>query len=130
MTKPLSISAPGTPAPVGPYSPAILWERLIFISGQGPIDPATGNPVRGDIGQQTSQVFKNIDTLLKAAGSSPSRVLKCTVYLADINDFLKMNEIYADYFSGQNYPARTTIQAAGLPLNIGVEIDVIAYRDS
>lgn len=124
-----SISAPGSPKPVGPYSPAVTWDQLIFISGQGPMDPATGKIVSGDINQQTKQVFENIDTLLKAAGSGPDKVLKCTVYLADMNDFQQMNAVYAAYFSGQTYPARTTIQAAALPLNIEVEIDVIAYRN-
>jgi 2-iminobutanoate/2-iminopropanoate deaminase len=129
MVKQTSVYPPGAPAPVGPYSPAIIWENLVFISGQGPIDPAIGKPVEGDVSAQARQVFKNIDSLLKAAGSSPGQVLKCTVFLADINDFQKMNAVYAEYFSGQTYPARTTVQAAGLPLNIGVEIDVIAYRE-
>ena len=124
-----SISAPGAPKPVGPYSPAVTWDQLVFISGQGPMDPETGKILSGDISQQTKQVFKNIDTLLKAAGSGPDKVLKCTVYLTDMNNFQQMNAVYAEYFAGQTYPARTTIQAAALPLNIEVEIDVIAYRN-
>jgi 2-iminobutanoate/2-iminopropanoate deaminase len=124
----ISVRIAEAPAPVGPYSPAIAWQNLVFISGQGPLIPATGEPVRGDIAEQTRQVFKNIEALLKAAGSSRSQVLKVTVYLADIADFSTMNAVYADFFQGSTYPARTTIQAAALPLNIGVEIDVIAYR--
>lgn len=123
-----SISSPGAPAPVGPYSPAIAWQDLVFISGQGPLDPATGKPVQGDIAAQTRRVFANLDSLLKAAGSSREQVLKVTVYLADIRDFQQMNAVYQEYFEGATFPARTTIQAAALPMNIGVEIDVIAYR--
>jgi 2-iminobutanoate/2-iminopropanoate deaminase len=124
----ISVKVDEAPAPVGPYSPAIVWQNLVFISGQGPLNPETGQPSRGDITEQTNQVLKNIDTLLKATGSSRSQVLKATVYLADIADFPKMNAMYAEFFQGTTYPARTTIQAAALPLNIGVEIDVIAYR--
>jgi len=126
--KQTSITAPGAPAPVGPYSPAILWDNLVFISGQGPLDPQSGTPLRGDIADQTRQVFANLDALLTATGSSRQQVLKVNVYLADMADFQKMNAVYAEYFQGATYPARTTIQAAALPLNIGVEIDVIAYR--
>jgi 2-iminobutanoate/2-iminopropanoate deaminase len=124
----ISVKVDDAPAPVGPNSPAIVWQDLVIISGQDPFVPETGQPVRGDISEQTNQVFRNIDALLKAAGSSRSQVLIVTVYLADIADFPKMNAVYADFFQGVTYPARTTIQAAALPLNIGVEIDVIAYR--
>ena len=126
--KQIPVKVAEAPAPVGPYSPAIVWQNLVFISGQGPLNPETGQPNRGDIIEQTNQVLKNIDILLKAAGSSRSQVLKATVYLADISDFPKMNTVYAEFFKGTTYPARTTIQSAALPLNIGVEIDVIAYR--
>jgi 2-iminobutanoate/2-iminopropanoate deaminase len=124
----ISVKAKNAPEPVGPYSPALVWQNLVFISGQGPLIPETGQPVRGDITVQAGQVFENIDALLKAAGSSRSQVLKVTVYLADIADFPKMNAVYSDFFQGTTYPARTTIQAAALPLNIGVEVDVIAYH--
>jgi 2-iminobutanoate/2-iminopropanoate deaminase len=123
------VSDPSAPAPVGPYSPALTWGNLVFISGQGPIDPKVGKPVRGDISEQARQVFANLDALLKAAGSSRANVLKVNVYLANMDDFREMNAVYAEFFQGHTYPARTTIQAARLPLDIGLEIDFIAYRD-
>lgn len=125
--KQISVSTPNAPEPVGPYSPALVWGNLVFISGQGPIDPGTGKLVLGDIKDQVRQVFANLDSLLKATGSSRRNVLKVTVYLADMDNFKDMNAIYAEYFQDVTYPARTTIQAARLPLDIGVEIDVIAF---
>ena len=122
-----AISSPDAPSPVGPYSPALAWENLVFISGQGPLDPKTGKRVEGDIIAQTRQVFSNLDALLKAAGSSRRNVLKVNVYLAKIEDFGAMNEVYKEFFSGTTFPARTTIQAGALPGGIGVEIDIIAY---
>ena len=116
------------PRPVGPYSPALAWGDLVFISGQGPLDPATGTSIGGDIARQTRQVFSNLDALLEAAGSSRGQVLKVQVYLARIEDFQAMNAVYQEFFSGLTYPARTTFQAAALPGGIGVEIDAIAYR--
>lgn len=127
--KKIPITPPGAPAPVGPYSPALVWGNLVFISGQGPLDPNSGKLVKGDVTEQVRQVFANIDTLLNASGSNRKGVLKVTVYLANMDDFQKMNDVYSEYFQGVIYPARTTIQAARLPLDIGVEIDVIAYRD-
>jgi 2-iminobutanoate/2-iminopropanoate deaminase len=128
--KQISISSPNAPEPVGPYSPSLVWGNLVFISGQGPIDPGTGKPVLGDIKDQVRQVFANLDSLLKASGSSRRSVLKVTVYLADMDNFKDMNTIYADYFQDVTFPARTTIEAARLPLDIGVEIDVIAFIES
>ncbi len=122
-----AISSPHAPSPVGPYSPALVWENLVFISGQGPLDPKTGKRVEGDIAAQTRQVFSNLDALLIAAGSSRSNALKVNVYLANIEDFGAMNEVYKEFFSGTTFPARTTIQAGALPGGIGVEIDIIAY---
>jgi 2-iminobutanoate/2-iminopropanoate deaminase len=116
------------PAPVGPYSPALIYANLVFISGQGPIDPQIGKIVPGDITDQARQVFANLDTLLQAAGSSRAQVLKVTVYLQNMDDFREMNTVYAEFFKGFTYPARTTIQAARLPLDIGVEIDMIAFK--
>lgn len=124
-----AIRVENAPAPVGPYSPAVVFQNLVFISGQGPLDPKTGEVIDGDIVAQARQVFANLDALLNASGSSRNNVLKVTVYLSDINDFKSMNSIYADFFEGTTYPARTTIEAAALPLNISVEIDVIAYID-
>lgn len=123
-----AVRSPEAPAPIGPYSPAVTWENLVFVSGQGPLDPKTGNPVLGGVVEQARQVFSNIDQLLQAAGTSRENVLKVTVYLAHIADFKAMNEVYQAYFQGTVYPARTTIQAAALPGGIDVEIDVIAYR--
>jgi 2-iminobutanoate/2-iminopropanoate deaminase len=115
------------PAPKGPYSPAIRANGFIFVSGQGPIGPKTGEVNRGDIKEQTRLVLENIRALLEAAGSSIEKVVKSNVYLSDIEDFAAMNEVYATFFPSSP-PARTTIQAAALPLGIGVEIDVVAVE--
>lgn len=120
---------PNAPKPIGPYSPAIGFGNLVFISGQGPVDPSTGKLVEGDILAQAAQVFANLDALLEAAGSSRSQVLKVSVFLQNLDDFQKMNQVYADFFLGCTYPARTTVQAARLPLDILVEIDMIAFRE-
>ena len=113
------------PAPKGPYSPAIRAGGLVFVSGQGPLDPKTGEVNRGDIKRQTGLVLENIGAILAAAGSSLRKVAKTNVYLTDIADFAAMNEVYATFFPAEP-PARTTIQAAALPLGINVEIDVVA----
>jgi len=113
------------PAPKGPYSPAIRAGGFVFVSGQGPIDPATGEVVKRDIQQQTKLVLENVRAILGAAGSSLDKVVKTNVYLSDIANFAAMNEVYATFFTAEP-PARTTIQAAALPLGIDVEIDVIA----
>jgi len=116
------------PAPKGPYSPAIRAGGFVFVSGQGPIDPATGEVVKRDIQQQTRLVLENVRAILGAAGSSLDKVVKTNVYLSDIANFAAMNEVYATFFTTEP-PARTTIQAAALPLGIDVEIDVIALAD-
>jgi len=113
------------PAPKGPYSPAVRAGGFLFVSGQGPVDPGTGEVLRGPIQQQTELVLTNIKTILEAAGSSLDKVVKANVYLDNIEDFAAMNKVYAAFFP-KHPPARTTIQAANLPLGIGVEIDVIA----
>jgi 2-iminobutanoate/2-iminopropanoate deaminase len=113
------------PAPKGPYSPAIRAGGFVFVSGQGPIDPATGEVVKSDVQQQTRLVLENVRAILGAAGSSLDKVVKTNVYLSDIANFAAMNEVYATFFTAEP-PARTTIQAAALPLGIDVEIDVIA----
>ncbi len=123
-----AVSSKNAPAPVGPYSPSIAWEKLVFVSGQGPLDPYSGKPVDGDITAQTTRVFANIDALLMEAGSSRDKVLKVNVYLARIEDFNAMNAVYREFFGSAPYPARTTIQAGALPGGVGVEIDVIAFR--
>jgi len=113
------------PQPVGPYSQGVISNGLVFVSGQLPIDPATGNIVSDSIGGQTTQVLKNIQAVLEAAGSSLDQVVKTTVYLKDLSQFGGMNEVFARFFT-QNPPARATIEASRLPREVLVEIDVIA----
>ena len=120
-----AVSTPGAPAAIGPYSQAIKAGGLLFVSGQIPLDPATGQMVGGDIAAQTHRVFQNISEILKAGGASLDSVVRATVYLADMNDFAAMNEVYATYFTSPA-PARATVQAARLPKDARVEIDVIA----
>lgn len=115
------------PKPLGPYSQAIIDGDFIFVAGQGCTNPATGKLERGDVRSETKQVFANIEAILQAAGSSLAEVVKCNVYLRDINDFAAMNEVYATYFTAP-FPARTTIQAGALPGGIAVEIECIATR--
>jgi 2-iminobutanoate/2-iminopropanoate deaminase len=112
---------------VGPYSHAIESGDLIFLSGQTPVDSQTGKLVEGDITEQTSQCFKNLFNVLKAAGLTPDNVEKVNVFLTDMNHFSAMNEVYAKQFS-KPYPARTTIGVASLPLGAQVEIEMIARR--
>jgi 2-iminobutanoate/2-iminopropanoate deaminase len=113
------------PQAIGPYSQAVVAAGLVFSSGQIPIDPATGEFVPGGIREQTEQVLRNLSKVLEAAGSGLDRVLKTTVYLADMSDFAAMNEVYGRFFT-EEQPARSTVQAARLPRDARVEIDVIA----
>lgn len=115
------------PKPVGPYSPAVEYDGLVFVSGQGPMNPDTGEVEKGELESEMKIAMENVRLLLEAAGSGMDRVLKTTVYLVDIQEFSRMNALYKTYFT-EPYPARTTIQAAGLPLGIRFEIDVIAAR--
>lgn len=119
------ISTPNAPAAIGPYSQAVRAGNLVFVSGQIPLDPATGQLVGGDIGVQTEQVLENLAAILEAAGSSLAQVVKATVYLRDLGEFGRMNEVYAKFF-GENPPARATVQVARLPREAAVEIDVVA----
>ena len=120
-----SVSTPHAPQAIGPYSQAVRMGSLLFVSGQIPLDPATGTMIDGDIAAQTRRVFQNIGAILEAAGASFANVARTTVYLADMADFTAMNEVYASFFESPA-PARSTVQAAGLPKNARVEIDVIA----
>lgn len=120
-----TVSTEKAPGAIGPYSQAVKVGDFVFCSGQIPIDPATGDFVSNDISEQTEQVLKNLTEVLKAAGTDLSGVVKTTVFLADMNDFAAMNEIYARYFS-DNKPARATVQAARLPRDARVEIECIA----
>jgi 2-iminobutanoate/2-iminopropanoate deaminase len=119
------IQTAAAPAAIGPYAQAVRAGNLLFVSGQIPLDPATGQMVAGDITIQTERVLKNIAAILEAAGSGLSKVLKTTVYLRDLEDFGRMNAVYAQ-FLGENPPARATVQVARLPRDAAVEIDLIA----
>ena len=120
------ISTPHAPQAIGPYSQAIRAGEYLFVSGQIPLDPATGSLVSGTIAEETRRVLDNLGAILDAAGASFDRVVKTTVYLANMADFAAMNEVYATYFHAPA-PARATVQAAGLPRGVRVEIDLIAY---
>ncbi len=121
------VLAPGLPAPVGPYSPGMRLDRLVFVSGQGATDPRTGQLAGPDVATQTAQCLANVEAILKAAGSSLQCVLRCGVFLLDMGEFPQMNAAYGRVF-GEHRPARTTIQAAALPgSGLRVEIDAIAY---
>ena len=115
------------PKPIGPYSQAVIEGDLVFVAGQGCINPLTGKLELGDVRSETQRVFDNLRAILQAAGSSLEHVLKCNVYLRDINDFAAMNEVYATFFTAP-FPARTTIQAGALPGGIAVEIECVAKR--
>ena len=108
------IQTDNAPAAIGPYSQAIKAGGFVFVSGQIPIDVTTGEFVSNDVAEQTEQVLKNLSAVLEAAGTSLNNVVKTTVFLADMNDFAAMNDVYAKHFS-ENKPARATVQAAGLP---------------
>jgi 2-iminobutanoate/2-iminopropanoate deaminase len=121
------VSAANLPMPVGPYSPGMIFDRLIFVSGQGATDPATGQLAGADVARQTEQCLKNVQAILEAAGSSLQHVLRCGVFLIDMKEFSQMNAVYSRMFGGHR-PARTTIQAAALPgEGLRVEIDCVAY---
>ncbi|HSP66500.1 MAG TPA: RidA family protein [Bryobacteraceae bacterium] len=123
------ISTHHAPAAIGPYSQAVISHGLAFLSGQIPLDPATGKLIdAGDIAAQTERVLENLKAVLEACGSSLDKVVKTTVYLKDMGEFALMNEVYARYFA-ENAPARATIEAARLPRDVRVEIDCIAAVD-
>ena len=120
-----AVATPSAPKAIGPYSQAVRAGSLLFVSGQIPLDPTTGQMVEGSIAAQTHRVFQNLGAILEAAGTSFDQVVRTTVYLADMNDFAAMNEVYGTYFSSPA-PARATVQAARLPRDARVEIDLIA----
>jgi 2-iminobutanoate/2-iminopropanoate deaminase len=122
------ISTPNAPSALGAYSQAVISNGFAFLSGQIPLDPATGQIVDGDIAAQTGRVLENLKAVLEASGSSLTSVVKTTVYLTDMREFAKMNEVYARYFPA-NPPARATVEAARLPRDVRVEIDCIASVD-
>ncbi len=121
------VVAEGLPKPVGPYSPGMGFERLVFVSGQGAVDPATGQLSGSDITSQTEQVFRNMRAILEAAGTDLQHVLRCGVFLVDMAEFGAMNAVYARVF-GEHRPARTTVAVSALPhAGLRVEIDCVAY---
>ncbi|MBO3798671.1 MAG: RidA family protein [Thermoproteota archaeon] len=119
------VFAEDAPKPIGPYSQAIRSGNLVFISGIIPLDPATGEIIRGDIRRATEQVFKNASSILKAAGVSLENVVKVTVFMKDLTFFSEMNDVYSKWFK-KPYPARTTVQVAALPRDVDLEMDFIA----
>jgi 2-iminobutanoate/2-iminopropanoate deaminase len=121
-----AVSTPAAPAAIGPYSQAIRAGDFLFVSGQIPLDPATGAVVAGDAAAQTTRVLENLGEILKAAGASFAGVVKTTVYLADLNDFSSMNDVYARFF-GSPAPARAAVQVSRLPRDVRVEIEAVVY---
>ena len=119
------ISTPNAPAAIGPYSQAVKFGNLLFVSGQIPIDPATGSLVSGGIEAEATQVMKNVAAILTESGIDFGAVLKATIFIKNMNDFGKINEVYASHFNG-SYPARETVEVARLPKDANVEISVIA----
>jgi 2-iminobutanoate/2-iminopropanoate deaminase len=115
------------PAAIGPYSQAVIHGGLVYCSGQIPLNPSTGEILDGSIEEQTHQVMKNLQAVLQAAGSAWSGVIRTTIYLQNLENFAKVNEVYASYLS-KPYPARATVQVAKLPRGVGVEIDAIACQ--
>jgi 2-iminobutanoate/2-iminopropanoate deaminase len=122
-----AISIDGAPAPIGPYSQAVLVENTLYVSGQIPLNPFTGNLVNDSIEEATSQVLENIQNLLSASGFEKNDIVKCSIFLKDMNEFAQMNAIYGDFF-GTIPPARETVQVAKLPLDVRIEISCIAVK--
>lgn len=121
------IQIPGAPAPIGPYSQAILKNDTLYVSGQIPLNPATGELMMENIEVATHQVLKNIGALLTEAGMDFTHVVKCSIFVKDLNDFSAINGVYAQYF-GENPPARETVEVSRLPLDVSVEISCIAIQ--
>lgn len=121
------INTTGAPAPIGPYSQAVLAGQTLYVSGQIPIDPASGSLVTGDIAGETEQVMLNLQAILKEAGFELRNVVKCSIFVRRMDDFARVNEIYGRYFENEP-PARETVEVSGLPKNVNVEISCIAVR--
>ena len=120
-----TVATEHAPKAIGPYSQAIVHNGMAYLSGQIPLDPATGQLVEGDIAAQTKRVLENLKAVLEACGSGLDRVVKTTVFIKDMGEFARMNEVYRKFF-GENPPARSTVEAARLPRDVRVEIDAIA----
>ncbi len=121
------INTSNAPQAIGPYSQAISFDKILFISGQIPADPQTGEIVSGGVAEETHQVMKNLKAILEEAGSHFSNAVKTSIFLKNMDDFAVVNEIYASYFEEGNYPARETVQVAKLPKDVNVEISMIAH---
>jgi 2-iminobutanoate/2-iminopropanoate deaminase len=119
------ISTSGAPKAIGPYSQAVVYNGLVYLSGQIPLDPESGQVIEGDIAAQTHRVMRNLKAVLEAAGSSLEHVLKTTVFLKDMAEFAAMNQVYGEYFTA-NPPARATVEVARLPKDVRVEIEAVA----
>lgn len=122
-----TINTNNAPQAIGPYSQAVSINNLLFISGQIPANPETGEIVQGGVGEEAHQVMKNLKAILDEAGSSFSNAVKTSIFLKNMDDFALVNEIYASYFEEGNYPARETVQVSKLPKDVNVEISMIAY---
>lgn len=121
------VATSAAPAAIGPYSQAVGWDRLLFLSGQIPLDPATGQLIDGDVAAQTRRVMENLRAVLAAAGLDLGHVVRTTIFLADLDDFATVNAVYGEYFA-TDPPARSTVQVARLPRDARIEIDAIAVR--
>src|SRR5690606_16155980 len=122
------INTPKAPAPIGPYNQAVLSGDTLYISGQIPIDPSTGNLVEGDISKETAPPMENLKAMLEAAGMGFGQVVKSTIFIKDMGQFGQINEVYGSYFDGDTAPARETVEVAKLPKNVNVEISMIAVK--
>lgn len=122
------IETPGAPEPIGPYSQAVLQGNTLYVSGQIPVHPETGQLIKGGIEAETKRVMTNLEAVLNKAGMNFSNVVKCTIFLKDMNDFVKINKIYGSFFDPVLAPARETVQVARLPKDVGLEISCIAVK--
>ncbi len=119
------INTPKAPKPIGPYNQAVMTNNILFVSGQVPLNPATGEWAKNDVNEQTRQVMENIKEILKAAGMDFSNVVKCSIFISSMKNFPIINEVYGKYFP-EDFPARETVEVASLPLGVDVEISCIA----
>lgn len=122
------IKTENAPSPIGPYNQAVLKNDTLYASGQIAIDPKTNALIKGDIKAETKQVMENLSAVLKAAKMDFAQVVKCSIFIADMNDFTSINDVYGEYFDNETAPARETVQVSVLPKNVNVEISLIAIR--
>lgn len=122
------INTPNAPAPIGPYNQAVLADNTLYISGQIPMDPATGELISGDIQKETRQCMENLKAILEEAGMGFEQVVKASIFVKDMKQFAQINEAYGEYFDAESAPARETVEVANLPKFVNVEISMIAFR--